>query len=696
MQPIKVTILQKLLQNRQLNYLLSMGLIVFFAGILGMMLGWYIFSSHETTITEIAISKTSPTLRSPQPTFTPIVAPTPSPLPSATLTKKDNSPIATSTICAEDSTLEQVISSYYHSGIEQGDEEKLQLVLALLGEAKSIDPKTARKWDELWQSAAFALDTLQGTYYLSLDDLGSISLSDEQGQALIQPVDMSIHDDHIYVIDSGVLYSARLPDIATGTNQKLVLSPHLTSATSIDGFPVKEIIAVDGENIDHGIYVLDKSNDIFFFDPPSDTWSLHNPQARQLSRPDPHFLNITTYANRLYLLDTSRNQIWRYPPSELGAAYLDSNLPWLQSEGEPDVTSGIAMAIDGSIFLLKREGKIQQYIPALANTYAMAIASHRTHLQTLEDRLSRPIDLFLSPESKHLFIADPGRRRVVILNKEDGSFIRQFIFAELSDFDSLHALFVQDEVLYMLAGNHLYTYILPTDNSDMNLQGALPAFASTTWDLSSVTLEDVFPNDPRVPALLAQYHLALPTPGGVLPDQFVFYPGARRAYRYGVHQGIDFYEQAQGVRMEMGTPVLSAGDGVVVRADVNYQEMSLDEVNFLLADAHARHITPPETLDKLGGRQVWIDHGGGLLTKYEHLSSITDGLSVGDHVERGQVIGKVGLSGTPDGIEGNLAFPHLHFEIRIGPDHAYYLGQWLSIEETRRILESLFPSESQN
>jgi murein DD-endopeptidase MepM/ murein hydrolase activator NlpD len=145
--------------------------------------------------------------------------------------------------------------------------------------------------------------------------------------------------------------------------------------------------------------------------------------------------------------------------------------------------------------------------------------------------------------------------------------------------------------------------------------------------------------------------------------------------------------------METGTPVLAAGDGVIIRADIDYQEMSLDEVNTLLADAHARHFTPPDTLDKLGGRQVWIEHGNGLITKYEHLSGIADDVVVGAEVEKGQAIGYVGLSGTPDGIEGNFSFPHLHFEMRIGPDHQYYLGQWLTIEDTRRILEALFATE---
>jgi murein DD-endopeptidase MepM/ murein hydrolase activator NlpD len=58
-----------------------------------------------------------------------------------------------------------------------------------------------------------------------------------------------------------------------------------------------------------------------------------------------------------------------------------------------------------------------------------------------------------------------------------------------------------------------------------------------------------------------------------------------------------------------------------------------------------------------GGISVYVYHGAGLMTAYYHLSRAT--VAVGDTVERGEVIGRVGATGRVTG-------PHLHWGAQYG------------------------------
>lgn len=59
-----------------------------------------------------------------------------------------------------------------------------------------------------------------------------------------------------------------------------------------------------------------------------------------------------------------------------------------------------------------------------------------------------------------------------------------------------------------------------------------------------------------------------------------------------------------------------------------------------------------------GGYQVWISHGSGLFTTYNHMAGVN--VSAGQSVGRGQQVGRIGQS-------GNATGPHLHFEVWKGP-----------------------------
>ncbi|HEY8824376.1 MAG TPA: M23 family metallopeptidase [Candidatus Limnocylindria bacterium] len=166
---------------------------------------------------------------------------------------------------------------------------------------------------------------------------------------------------------------------------------------------------------------------------------------------------------------------------------------------------------------------------------------------------------------------------------------------------------------------------------------------------------------------------ALPIEGGEIPTDLELLPGAPRDYRAGIHEGIDFPAPNE-------TPVLAAAAGTVVRVDVSFLDWNREQQEIALYEAVTLGYTPAATLDRIRGRQVWIDHGKGVITRYAHLSAV-ESLVVGQKIEAGALIGQVGSSGYPQG------GPHLHLEVRVGDD---FYGDGLSGDELVRAVSRLF------
>ena len=111
-------------------------------------------------------------------------------------------------------------------------------------------------------------------------------------------------------------------------------------------------------------------------------------------------------------------------------------------------------------------------------------------------------------------------------------------------------------------------------------------------------------------------------------------PGGRRTSGYGDRREYDYADGTRGYSVHLGvdiaspigTPVPACGQGRVVFA----------------------------ALRILTGNTVVVEHLPGLFSVYYHMSSIA--VKVGEVVEKGQVIGAVGMTGFATG-------PHLHWEV---------------------------------
>ena len=130
----------------------------------------------------------------------------------------------------------------------------------------------------------------------------------------------------------------------------------------------------------------------------------------------------------------------------------------------------------------------------------------------------------------------------------------------------------------------------------------------------------------RATRSVARTAVAKPKPKVVRKPRWVRPSGGPLTSPYGsrwgrMHRGLDF-----GARQ--GSPIRAAFDGVITFA-------AFDGGGY--------------------GKQIRIRHAGGVVTTYSHMSSF---VRTGGRVKAGDVIGKVGSTGSSTG-------PHLHFEVLV-------------------------------
>ena len=188
------------------------------------------------------------------------------------------------------------------------------------------------------------------------------------------------------------------------------------------------------------------------------------------------------------------------------------------------------------------------------------------------------------------------------------------------------------------------------------------------------------------PVALAPEGLWFPVPGASLPQDASYLPNAPRIYRNGVNQGFDFYGEDAGIPIAYGSPVVAAAEGTLTRVDAGYSELSPADWQMLL-DKVSTSSADEDDLNRLRGRQIWLRTDDGRVLRYGHLSAIRAGLTEGERVYRGQVIGYVGNSGTDDGVAGTTRGSRLHFEIW---QDGTFFGQDLDEASLRAAARNLF------
>lgn len=443
--------------------------------------------------------------------------------------------------------------------------------------------------------------------------------------SFIHPIALERAGNTLFLLDAGRVLAFDLTQPSPPVDL-------LQSGAEVAGVRVLELI--DLSWIGDSLLALDRAGDVYQFNPETTVWSVAR-YDRLVRDTSGHYF---VAAHGRYLLETN----YGYTLEWGGGREILWNLP--------DGRAVDVAAANGEVWVLMQNladhgGMLKKY---RETAVVDSFAPEKPIFQPRQIRAAAGVVWALDMDGRRLqrFDADSGQLQQVWQMPE-----------------TVSTFWVDGERIIAAGRDRLFIYLEPE---------------RLTLVDGGMTLSGLQPHDWQTWRPFAP--LALPIPGSPLTQRELQMPGAPRHYRLGLHQGMDLYWQT-------GTAVHAIANGVVIRVTADYQPPAANQFTFWREQSRQLGYTSVEALDVYRGRQVWVEHGGGLVSRYVHLSRVAPGLADGMTVTQGQVIGAVGNSGSPLSLESDTADAHLHVELwRDGG----YFGQFLRPVETRDWAEMIF------
>ncbi|MEK7182922.1 MAG: hypothetical protein AAB694_02085, partial [Patescibacteria group bacterium] len=152
--------------------------------------------------------------------------------------------------------------------------------------------------------------------------------------------------------------------------------------------------------------------------------------------------HMAAYGGKIYLLDAGKNEIWRY--SGLvnrfgqGEAYF--------REGVDAALGDVAgMAIDGSVWLLREDGRITKYTQGRLDGF---------RIEGVENAFNHPQSIATDARFSNVYVLDNGNSRVVVLDKS-GQFKAQYVWEGMKDATGI-AVSEEKKKLLIFVGGKVY------------------------------------------------------------------------------------------------------------------------------------------------------------------------------------------------------------------------------------------------
>lgn len=218
---------------------------------------------------------------------------------------------------------------------------------------------------------------------------------------------------------------------------------NLVKARSVDS-KVSNILSVEIKNSGASYATQDDKN-IYFADSngvSSVAKSGENPKV--IIKPSDLPKNIGglgIYFGNVYVLDKDGKQINKFVQTSSGFGQAN----YFAGGTEPDLSNAASIAIDGSIWILFKDGIIEKFTKGKADTFSIT---------GLDKGFSNPTRIYTAVDFSNIYVLDSGNSRIVVLDK-NGSYKAQYqadILKNASDFEVLEA----DKKVYVLSSDKVY------------------------------------------------------------------------------------------------------------------------------------------------------------------------------------------------------------------------------------------------
>jgi hypothetical protein len=323
-------------------------------------------------------------------------------------------------------------------------------VIALANDADSLQgnhPEVA----QLRAQAEAAIDRIDGVIRL-----GTVYKLYDYAAIGSAPSRIIVAGLDVYVLDrgAGLVYHHALNELRNALRNPNAEQILIQEGQPVEGQNVGDLVDIawmkeGGERQAGELLILDRNGLLLQFDPSWEQLRVQLVGGQDMWR---SLLVLSTFDSNLYLLDTMASQIFKYANQQ----YAGTPTRWIQQD-DADLSTAIDIGIDGNIYVLHSNGKLEKYYGGELASFAVT---------RIPKPMAKADALYLDTEdvAQYMYVADRTEKRIVQLDRE-GVFVRQLkpALGQEEAFRQLATIFVDETggKLYYVAANALYVTDIP-------------------------------------------------------------------------------------------------------------------------------------------------------------------------------------------------------------------------------------------